>query len=185
MSEIEQHPTDKFRLLLIGASGQFGSKLARLLAAEDAIELVLAGRRRAPLYALQQSLEASGILVLDRNAITATTLLDAGINMVADLSGPYQEMQTGVVHAAIEAGVHYIDIADSRKFINAIAQFDADATSAACAIITGASSTPALSHAVIDDLTEAPAIPLLLKLLTMIFLYHVINQHYQRVSEPV
>ena len=143
-----------FRVLLIGASGQFGSKLARLLGDEKSIELVLAGRRHAPLERLQQDLGYGQIRVMDRESLDANTLQELDIDIVADLSGPYQEMNSTVVKAAIGAGVHYIDIADSRAYINTINKFDSDAREASCAILTGASSTPALSHAVIDELTR-------------------------------
>ena len=44
------------RILLIGAAGVFGSRLAGLIAAEPGLALVLAGRRRSALDALARKL---------------------------------------------------------------------------------------------------------------------------------
>ncbi len=147
-------PDGKFRVLLIGANGQFGSKLAKLLASENSIELVLAGRSVARLEQLYQALGTGEILVLDRQSLNSKLLSDNRIDIVADLSGPYHDMQGSVVEAAIDAGVHYIDIADSRTYIKAVTELNDRASAAGCTILTGASSTPALSHAVVDKLTN-------------------------------
>ena len=50
--------------------------------------------------------------------------------------------------------MHYLDLADGRQFVRDIASFDTRARQAGIAVIAGASSIPALSHAVIDTITE-------------------------------
>lgn len=137
-------------ILIIGASGMFGSRLARLLAQEPGLSLWLAGRQAAPLRALAAELGAQ-VRLLDRTCITAAHMSD--IDVVIDAAGPYKAGETGVIEAALAAGVHYIDLADGRAFVGDIARFDSAARAAGVAIISGASSTPALSHAVIDALT--------------------------------
>jgi hypothetical protein len=54
----------------------------------------------------------------------------------------------------IEAGAHYVDLADARDFVAAFGALDELAKARGVLAATGASSTPALSHAVIDDLTR-------------------------------
>lgn len=55
--------------------------------------------------------------------------------------------------AAVSAGAHYIDLADGRKFVTRFAaHFDAKAREAGLFMTSGASTVPALSSAVIDDL---------------------------------
>jgi hypothetical protein len=49
--------------------------------------------------------------------------------------------------------VNYADLADGREFVCSIDRFDAAATRAGVSVISGASSIPALSHAVLDELT--------------------------------
>ena len=59
-----------------------------------------------------------------------------------------------MVEAAIEAGCHYVDLADSRTFVEDIARFDRSAREAGAVVVTGASTTPALTHAVAGELTR-------------------------------
>lgn len=139
-------------ILILGASGVFGSRLVELLDKEkDGFRLTLAGRRRGPLERLACDRPDRKVMTLNRDDITASNL--AGFDMVIDAAGPFQASHTQVIEAAIAAACHYADLADGRKFVGDIRQFDADAKAADIAVISGASSVPALSHAVVDDLT--------------------------------
>jgi saccharopine dehydrogenase-like NADP-dependent oxidoreductase len=73
--------------------------------------------------------------------------------MVIDCAGPFQQSGTRLIEACLDGGVDYVDLADGREFVCSIGRFDAAARRAGIAIISGASSIPALSHAVLDDLT--------------------------------
>ena len=55
-----------------------------------------------------------------------------------------------VVESCLAAGVDYIDLADGREFVREFLRFDDIAKGAEVSLVTGASSIPALSHAVID-----------------------------------
>ena len=140
------------RVLIIGATGVFGSRLAERLAKEPGVELVLAARGEGALAALAQRLGGKPtIRQLDRNRIAAAGL--AGCDLVIDAAGPFQGSSTQVIDAAIAAGTDYADLADGREFVAAITRFDAAARAAAVAVLSGVSSIPALSHAVLDRLT--------------------------------
>ena len=144
-------------VLLIGASGAFGSRLAEGLAREPGLSLVLAGRRRAPLERLADRLAAPGqgrplVAVADRLSLSAVDLSE--VDVVIDAAGPYRREETAVVKAAIAARCHYLDLADGRAFVAAITAFETAAREASVAVLSGASTTPALSHAVLDKLTE-------------------------------
>jgi hypothetical protein len=138
-------------VLIVGASGVFGSRLARLATAERGVRLTLAGRRRPPLEALSQKLSGSAIKILDRDRATASDL--HGYDLVIDCAGPYQDSRTGLIEACIAARVDYVDLADGRDFVCSIGRFDFAARQTGVAVMTGASSIPALSHAVLDRLT--------------------------------
>ena len=143
-----------FRVLLIGAAGVFGSRLAELLARERDIHLILAGRTRGTLEKIAGACDCScEITILDRNSISADSLRDINCHLVIDAAGPFHIDNVQVIEAAIAAGIHYIDLADGRIFVKEIIKFDALARSQNTAVITGASSIPALSHAVIDSLS--------------------------------
>jgi NAD(P)-dependent dehydrogenase (short-subunit alcohol dehydrogenase family) len=146
-------------VLIVGASGVFGSRLARLLAGRQAFRVTLAGRnvaRTMPLQAELIEIDPQGgydAMTLDRDTVTALELRALGCRLVVDCSGPFQSMGTNLVETAIAAPCHYIDLADSRSFIAAISRFDAAAKKAGTAVISGASSSPCLSNAVLDHLT--------------------------------
>ena len=143
------------RVLLVGAAGSFGRRLAEGLAAEPGIRLILAGRRRASLDGLRARLGGTPqVCVLDRDRITPADLRALGAAVVIDAAGPFQDSRTTLIEAAIDAGCHYLDLADGRDFVAHIHRFGAAAQRANVAVLSGASSTPALSHAVLDELTE-------------------------------
>jgi hypothetical protein len=55
-----------------------------------------------------------------------------------------------VARAAIEAGVHYIDLADARAFVTGISALNGAAERAGVLVVSGASTVPALAAAVTD-----------------------------------
>jgi saccharopine dehydrogenase-like NADP-dependent oxidoreductase len=143
------------RVLVIGATGFFGRLLCEQLAREPGIDLILGGRTAKSLDRLGRALDHScTCAVLDRNQIASGDLRGLEVNLVIDAAGPFQRSRTSVVEAAIGAGCHYLDLADARDFVTGISRFDTAARANDVAVLSGASSTPALSHAVLDELTR-------------------------------
>lgn len=138
------------RVLLIGATGVFGSRLAERAAREAGLSLTLAARDAARLEALAARLGGLPVRSLDREQIGAADL--AGFDLVVDAAGPFQASTPAVIEAAVAARVHYVDLADGRDFVAATGAHDAAAKVAGVSVTTGASSIPALSHAAIDEL---------------------------------
>jgi NAD(P)-dependent dehydrogenase (short-subunit alcohol dehydrogenase family) len=148
--------SEPLRVLIIGATGVFGSRLAERLALEPGIELVLAARGEAALRTLARSLATrlggiAAIQMLDRATLSAGDL--AGCDLVIDAAGPFQTSGVQVIEAALKARIDYVDLADGRAFVRDIVRFDTQAKAAGIAVLSGASSIPALSHAVLDRLT--------------------------------
>ena len=143
-------------VLLIGAAGVFGSRLAQGLAAAD-IEVICAGRDLAKAEAVAAGLRATGdrarAVALDARRATSQALATTGAQIVIDAAGPFQGAEPVVARAAIAAGLHYVDLADARDFVATFPDLDAAARAAGVVALTGASSTPALSNAVMDHLT--------------------------------
>jgi Domain of unknown function (DUF4166)/Saccharopine dehydrogenase NADP binding domain len=146
--------TQTLRVLLIGASGTFGARLARLIARDHGFALILAGRRQRALEALAAELGQGEIAVLDRAKLNAHDLHERSIDLVIDASGPFQLMDMHVIETAIAAGLPYVDIADGRAFVMGVDRFDAAAKAKGVAVISGASSTPALANAALDHITR-------------------------------
>ena len=142
------------RVLVVGASGNFGARLTRLLALEPGVRTLACGRRSAPLEALAAGLVGVEACPGDRAGIDAAWLAARRVDVVVDASGPFQLADASLIEAAIAAGAHYADLADDRDFVLGVRRFDASARAAGVAVVSGASSTPGLSHAALDELTR-------------------------------
>jgi hypothetical protein len=142
-------------VLVIGGSGAFGGRLVDGLIATSNFAVVIAGRELARAEAKAASLGARArAMRLDAATATAAALRASGAFVVVDAAGPFQGASYRLARAAIEAGLHYVDLADGRGFVAGFAAALDDAARAAGVVaLTGASSTPALSHAVLDRLT--------------------------------
>jgi saccharopine dehydrogenase-like protein len=140
------------KVLIVGATGVFGSRLARLAAGEAGVRLTLAARRQGALESLAGRLGGCATHVLDRDHVRASDV--QGFDLVIDCAGPFQGSHTKLIEACIAARVDYADLADGREFVCSIGRFDAAAKFAEMAALSGASSIPALSHAVLDRLTQ-------------------------------
>jgi hypothetical protein len=149
----------KQRILLFGGSGVFGFRLAdRLLKTTDC-DLIIAGRSAArceqTISKLKERHPASHVqtFIADRETVSIAALRKLGAFIVVDTAGPFQASARTLAEAAIEAGCHFIDIADARDYVAAFPALDARAQQRGVLAVTGASSTPALSNAVLDALT--------------------------------
>ncbi|WP_209347965.1 saccharopine dehydrogenase NADP-binding domain-containing protein [Pontixanthobacter sp. CEM42] len=141
------------KALIIGGSGVFGSRLAKIAVRESGVALTLAGRSEDALKKAVAELEnPAQYVLLDRDTLSAAEL--APFDVVVDAAGPFQASHGNVIEAALAAGVAYIDLADGREFVAEFPRFDHAAKEAGVPLITGASSIPALSHAMIDRMVE-------------------------------
>jgi hypothetical protein len=146
--------TASHRVLILGAYGFFGSRIAERLARSPGVELLLAGRdaSKATALAYQLGLRADCARAIDATDPKLAALLrKLGVNTVIHTAGPFQGQQYHVARAAIEAGSHYLDLADGRAFVTGIRALDAAAKSAGVCVLSGVSSLPALSAAVVDQ----------------------------------
>lgn len=138
-------------ILVIGGSGGFGSRLCRRLSAAGH-RLLVAGRSRAKAEQLCRSLADAEPLVMDRTGDLGPVLARHRPDLVIDAAGPFQDCGYGVAEACIAARVPYLDLADARDFVVGIAALDAAARQAGVAVISGASSAPGLTGAVVREL---------------------------------
>lgn len=143
------------RVVLIGATGVFGSRIARRLAGDARFALTLAGRRRETLETLRLALGADTLRTacVDVTASDVGEALSAlGPQLVIHAAGPFQHRDYRVAEACLACGSDYIDLADGRDFVAGIAQLDQRARQLGRLLISGASTVPALSSAVVDAL---------------------------------
>jgi saccharopine dehydrogenase-like NADP-dependent oxidoreductase len=141
--------------MVIGGTGGFGRRLVEGLVASTDFEVVIAARHVGRGRTLAATLDPDRVIAiaLDRTSVTADILRAHGASIVVDAAGPFQGADYRAAQAAIAGGMHYLDLADGRDFVAGFAALDAEARAAGVAALTGASSTPALSCAVLDRLT--------------------------------
>jgi hypothetical protein len=123
-----------------------------MLARKPGVELILAARSLPALLTLQASLQQTSpsveVALIDR---AKPELMSVRPWLVIDAAGPFQDSGYTLAFAAIGAGAHYVDLADARGFVAGFREaLDGAARKAGVLAVTGASSTPALSHAALD-----------------------------------
>ncbi|MEX2124838.1 MAG: DUF4166 domain-containing protein [Woeseia sp.] len=152
-------------ILIIGGSGVFGSRLVERLALSCDCRILVAGRtnaRAAQTVAMVSAKRPRAILqpwVLDYRQATPEALRATGATIVVNAAGPFQGMDLRLTRAAISAGCHYIDLADARDYVAGFPGLNAAAVQSDVLAVCGASSTPALSHAALDHLSQAMGTP--------------------------
>lgn len=116
--------------------------------------MLVAGRNREAAERLAAELPQAQALVADRNGDLRPMLTEHRPFLLIDAAGPFQGSSYRVVEACIACGVHYVDLADARDFVSGIARLDAAARAANVVVVSGGSSMPALSGAVIAALSK-------------------------------
>lgn len=155
--------TRPLRVLLVGASGLFGRGIAQGLVAEPGFEVLLAGRQRAPLDTLVTALSGTArstmrVVVLDVHAdMFEADLRQAAPDLLVHCAGPFQGADYRVAATCLKAGIHYVDLADAREFVAGIETLDESARAAGRFVLSGASTVPALSGALVRALHAAIA----------------------------
>jgi hypothetical protein len=140
-------------ILVIGGYGGFGARLCRRLAAAGHRVLV-GGRSAAKAEAFCAELPGAEALVVDRDGDVAAILSRHRPELVIDAAGPFQASDYRVPRACIAARIPYLDLADARDFVAGIGALEGEARAAGVAVVSGASSVPALSGAVARRLAE-------------------------------
>lgn len=147
----------KKTILILGGYGNFGKRIGESLAKQANICLLIAGRNFEKAHQLCEKLRAENCvaelkpIVLDIFSEDFPQRLKT-LNpfLVIHTSGPFQGQDYRVPQACIEAGSHYIDLADDRRFVCDIAKLNEQAKAKNLLVVSGASSVPGLSSTVID-----------------------------------
>lgn len=151
-----QEAQARCRVVVLGGYGHFGARIVRALAKEPLIEAVVAGRHATRQGPACFGAESAGLAFVDIDAGGTDLrhrLAALGPALVIHTAGPFQGQDHRVAEACLAAGAHYVDLADGRDFVRDFpARVDAAARAAQRAAITGASTLPAISSAVVDAL---------------------------------
>ncbi|MEO8400302.1 MAG: saccharopine dehydrogenase NADP-binding domain-containing protein [Gammaproteobacteria bacterium] len=143
------------QVLILGGYGNFGSRIAAALV-KDNISIIIAGRERQKAEILRNQLKKDAV----ENTITIATF-DANKELSEQLDllkpaivintiGPFQTADYSIAKICIQHNVHYIDLADARDFVTGINCLDSSAKKNNVLVVSGASTVPGLSSAVLD-----------------------------------
>lgn len=147
-------------ILILGGYGTFGGRLAHLLAEEERLTLLLAGRSLQKAKRFSDGLPSGAQKVpvfFDRNENVASQIREIRPDIVVDAMGPFQvygENPYRVVKACLALGVDYMDLADGSDFVKGIRQFDEEAKAKNIYVLSGVSSFPVLTAAVVRKLSH-------------------------------
>jgi len=140
----------RMRIVVVGGAGNFGARIVRALRGDPNIDLLVAGRR---IISVPDAEDVPGVSINIDKAGFAQALKVLSPGLVVHCVGPFQGQDYRVANAALAAGANYLDLADGRQFIAEFAaSVNAQAASVGRVAISGASTLPALSSAVVDEL---------------------------------
>lgn len=144
------------RIVIVGGSGVFGSRLARLLV-RDGHDVLIAGRSldRAAATASEIGPAAKPLQMSRGGDLSALDGL--AIDVLVDASGPSRTggpVPYALPRACIERRIAYLDFADDSAFCISIDVLDDAAKAAGVYALSGVSSVPALSSAVVANLAK-------------------------------
>ncbi|TQV72120.1 saccharopine dehydrogenase [Aliikangiella marina] len=154
------------RILVIGGYGTFGKRLVESLVNFYQYEIIVAGRSGEKLAKTKHYFSVSANTEIETAQLDVTSddikakLSLIKPNLVINAAGPYQlqkgKCAYGVAKACIEYGCHYIDLADDSEFVTQFSEkLNQQARDAGVILVTGTSTIPALTDAVIRHyLTE-------------------------------
>src|SRR5215470_12076341 len=103
------------RVLIIGGYGNFGSYIARTLASDAEIRLLVGGRSVAKAQAFITSIRPihpAEAHAIDINGDLSEAIARIAPDIAIHTSGPFQTQDYRVARACIMRGCHYIDLAD-------------------------------------------------------------------------
>lgn len=141
------------RILVIGGYGGFGARLSRRLVAAGH-PIIVGGRSFEKAKRFCEALPGAEPAMIDRSGNIGSALMKLKPALVIDAAGPFQQSGYGVPEACIDHGCSYLDLADATQFVTGIGELDGAARKAGVSVVSGASSVPALSGAVVRRLAH-------------------------------
>lgn len=154
----------ELKILVVGGYGTFGGRIVELLENEPRLTLVVAGRSLSKAQAYCAGCTLAGARFVpakfDRDGDLDAQLAKIKPDIVIDASGPFQAYGEGryrLIEACIARRMHYLDLADGADFVAGVGAFDVAARTAGIFVLSGVSSFPVLTAAVVRCLSAGLA----------------------------
>ena len=136
------------RILVLGGYGTFGRRISQAIAAIPDVTCVIGGRH--PEKAGQPREANTSLVAVNVNDPASLRRALEGVFAVVNTVGPFQGREYTVAETCAGMGIHYVDLADARAYVDGITRLQRRAQQKECLIVTGASSVPAVSAALVD-----------------------------------
>jgi saccharopine dehydrogenase-like NADP-dependent oxidoreductase len=139
------------RILILGGNGALGRHISRAVAAMPSAECVIGSRRPRR----GNGIAGEKIAALTVNVHDPASLRQAcdGVFAVVNATGPFQAHDYTVAETCAGLGIHYVDLAETRAHVDGITRLNRRAQQRNCLIVSGASTVPAVSSALVDMLS--------------------------------
>lgn len=139
------------RVVILGGYGTFGRHITQSLSTWPGAQVTVAGRRRDKGAPFAESL---GVDFRQCDAHKPESLRNALEDawLLVNTAGPFKAADYSIPQTAIRAGCHYLDLADGRDYVADIVQLDEAARSQGLFVCAGASTTPAITSALVAEL---------------------------------
>lgn len=147
------------KVLVLGGYGLFGKLISTALAKAD-IPTIIAGRHVAPAKQLCNAIlkhhpqAKLDIAIFDIDKVLSEQLKKINPYIVINTCGPFQNKDYHAAITCIHNHIHYIDLADGRDYVNQFNTLHQQAKAANVLAISGASTVPGLSSAVIETVKQ-------------------------------
>jgi len=143
------------KVLMLGGYGNFGRRISMALA-RSGIAIIIAGRNAKSAQDLAKEIIRhypnaeidTAVFDIEKELPKQLQLLKPTV--VINTCGPFQTKNYSAAIYCIESKIHYIDLADSRDFVGGITTLGKKAKDAGVMVVSGASTVPGLSSAVLD-----------------------------------
>ncbi len=149
------------RVLIVGGYGVFGGRIVDLLRDEKRLTLIVAGRslEKAGVFCAARTNAAASLQAVpfERDGDLSTQLAVLAPDLLIDASGPFQSYGADryrLVEACVAARVNYLDLADGSQFVAGIDAYDEAARAGGVYVLSGVSSFPVLTAAVVRALAR-------------------------------
>jgi len=145
----------KKKVLILGGYGSFGQYITDVLLADPGMEIIVAGRnaQRGADFAAAKKIDFRQCDA--RDPISLQSAIE-DVLLVINASGPFSTSDYSIPRLCIEHGCHYIDIADGREYVASFSTLDSIARHHNVFACTGASTTPAITSAMVNALGNGP-----------------------------
>ena len=139
------------KILILGGYGSYGRLISAQLAQWQQAHVIVSGRspKKGEAFARQHSLEFVAC-----DAANASDLRQAlrGVHLLINAAGPFQATDYRLPQLCLESGCHYLDLGDGREYVAGFRQLDNLAKANHLFACTGASTSPAITGAMVTAL---------------------------------